>query len=212
MPAELHFGKLAHLYQKGRNMPFFPSFPADANPRTIFALAPDRYHAWHEFSENLMRCDSPLSRAERELIAGYVSGVNACQFCHGVHSEVAIALGVPEDTFEKLMSDIDSADIDEKMKPLLHYVRKLTLTASRMVQADADAVFAAGWDERALHDAVAVCAMFNFMNRMLEGHGVKGDPASFRERGRLKAQKGYADRSPLNAAGQSEPAPKQTSA
>jgi len=192
------------------SMSFFPSFPDDANPRTIFALAPERYHHWHAFCEDLMRTDSPFSLGERELIAGYVSGVNACQFCHGVHSQVAIAFGFPEDTFEKLMADIDGADIEDRMKPVLKYVRKLTLTPARMVQADADAVFAAGWGERALHDAIAVCAMFNFMNRMLEGHGVKGNPAEFRERGRMKAQKGYADRSPLNASERAEPAPGRT--
>ena len=47
--------------------------------------------------------------------------------------------------FERLMDEIDTAPVDEKLKPILHYVRKLTLTPSRMVQADADAVYAAGW-------------------------------------------------------------------
>ncbi len=47
--------------------------------------------------------------------------------------------------------------------------------------------------------------MFNFMNRILEGHGVKGDPSTFAERGRMKAKVGYADRAPLNAEGAPEP-------
>ena len=42
-----------------------------------------------------------------------------------------------------------------------------------MTQADADAVFAAGWNDQALHDAVSTCALFNFMNRLVEGHGIK---------------------------------------
>jgi len=37
---------------------------------------------------------------------------------------------------------------------------------------DAQAVFAAGWDEQALYDAICVCALFNFMNRLVEGMGV----------------------------------------
>ncbi len=188
-------------------MPFFPSLPDDANVRTIFAMAEERFHGWHDLSEHLMRKDSPFSLEERELIAGYVSGVNACEYCHGIHSQVAIALGFPEDGFVKLMEDVDGSGVDEKIKPVLKFVRKLTLTPSKMVQDDADAVFAAGWSERALHDAVTVCAMFNFMNRMLEGHGIKGDPASFAERGRMKAKIGYADRTPLNADGKPEPAP-----
>jgi hypothetical protein len=48
----------------------------------------------------------------------------------------------------------------------------------------------------------------NFMNRMLEGHGIEGDPATFAERGRMKAKVGYLDRSPLNADGTPEPVQK----
>jgi len=42
--------------------------------------------------------------------------------------------------------------------------------------SSAQAVLDAGWDERALHDAVAVCALFNFMNRFVDGLGVTAGP------------------------------------
>jgi hypothetical protein len=51
-------------------------------------------------------------------------------------------------------------------------------------------VFAAGWDEAALHSA-AVCCLFNFMNRLVEGHGIEADRASFTERGRKHVEMGY---------------------
>jgi hypothetical protein len=47
-----------------------------------------------------------------------------------------------------------------------------------MVEADAAAVYAAGWDEQALFDAISVCALFNLMNRIIEGSGVRHDPLS----------------------------------
>jgi alkylhydroperoxidase family enzyme len=71
-----------------------------------------------------------------------------------------------------LLDDIDTAPVDERLKPVLRYLGKLTLTPSRMTTADAEAVFAAGWDDRALHDAVSVCALFNLMNRLVDGLGV----------------------------------------
>ncbi len=46
-----------------------------------------------------------------------------------------------------------------------------------VIQADADAVFAAGWDESALYHAVFVIALFNLMNRLVEGLGIELDPA-----------------------------------
>jgi hypothetical protein len=50
-------------------------------------------------------------------------------------------------------------------------VCKLMLTPGEMSQADADAVFDAGWAEQALHDAIAVTARAAFMQRLVEGYG-----------------------------------------
>ncbi len=45
-----------------------------------------------------------------------------------------------------------------------------------MTRADADRVYAAGWDERALFDAISICGLFNLMNRIVEGSGIKANP------------------------------------
>jgi len=56
-------------------------------------------------------------------------------------------------------------------------------------------VFAAGWDERALHDAILVCCRFNFMNRLTLGHGLDADPDLFEARARnMEESKNYAGR------------------
>jgi uncharacterized peroxidase-related enzyme len=123
-----------------------------------------------------LRDPSPLTVAERELIAAYVSGLNACTYCHGAHTVAATAFGIDESVFADLMADLDTATVDGRIKPILAYVRKLTLSPARMVEADAEAVYAAGWDEQALFDAVSVCALFNFMNRIVEGSGIKRNP------------------------------------
>jgi hypothetical protein len=60
------------------------------------------------------------------------------------------------------------------------------------VQADADKVFAAGWSERALHDAVLTTCLFNFMNRLLEGHGAKGSAEVYHARGQALKESGYS--------------------
>jgi uncharacterized peroxidase-related enzyme len=129
------------------------------------------------YHEALLRGPSPLSVAERELIAAFVSGLNQCGYCHGVHEATAREFGVPADLIAHLLGDLDRAPVADKLRPILRYVRKLTVSPSRVTQADADAVFAAGWTDRALHDAVSVCALFNLMNRLVEGLGIRaGDP------------------------------------
>ena len=50
---------------------------------------------------------------------------------------------------------------------------------------------AAGWSERALHDAILTASLFNLMNRLLDGHGAKGNEEIFATRGFALAKDGY---------------------
>ncbi|NCQ22673.1 MAG: peroxidase-related enzyme [Sphingomonadales bacterium] len=157
-------------------MPVFPSIEGEPALDKVFKRFPHTVMPLLEYHDRLLRDRSPLTVAERELIAAYVSGINACTYCHGAHVVAARAFGIDADVFEGLMADLESSAIDEKLKPLLAYVGKLTRTPAMMAQADADRVYAAGWDEQALFDAVSVCALFNFMNRIVEGSGIKSNP------------------------------------
>jgi alkylhydroperoxidase family enzyme len=120
-----------------------------------------------------------------------VSSLNSCQYCYGGHRAAAELFGIAPQTIDGLIQDLATAPIDSKLRPILAFVKKLTLTSTRMTQADADVVFAAGWDEAALHSAIAVCCLFNFMNRLVDGHGIEADRASFAERGRKHVEMGY---------------------
>lgn len=145
-----------------------------------------------EFHQALLRGESPFSIKERELMAAYVSGVNACTYCYGAHSSVAKLYGVPESVLTGLLDDLNSAQIDEKLRPVFAYLRKLTLAPTKMTQADADAVFAAGWGEQALYDAVQICCLYNFMNRFVQGLGLTPIPEQFDLEGQMIRQGGYA--------------------
>lgn len=92
------------------------------------------------FHETVLRGESPLTVGERELIAAFVSGLNACAYCHGVHKATARAFGIDETLLEHLVADPHNSPADPRMKPLLRFVRKLTLNASKMTKQDADAV------------------------------------------------------------------------
>ena len=172
-------------------MSYLPSLPRNAAVRDVFAAFPDTATHLMAYHQQLLRGPSPFTVAERELIAAYVSGLNSCRYCHGVHTATAEALGVPEGLLRDLLENIDTADIEAKLRPVLRYVAKLTATPARMTEDDAQSVFAAGWDDRALHDAVSVCAMFNFMNRLVEGLGITAGPDYFREAARRLSTVGY---------------------
>lgn len=177
-------------------MSFFPSLGPDAAVRNAMTLNPEASRLLIAFHTAVLRGHSPLSAGERELIAAFVSGLNACTYCHGVHAATARAFGIDEGLLTRLVEDETCAAAEPRFQPLLRFLRKLTLTPSRMVRADAEAVFAAGWDERALHDAITTAALFNFMNRYVEGHGLVLDDSDLAARGEGLARDGYA---PLEA-------------
>ncbi len=154
-------------------MPFFPSLPEDAGVRKIWqTFNPDAHEALNKFSRSFMRKEGRLTPADKETIAAYVSELNKSEYCFIGHSRAAVKLGADRAVFEPLLADIGTAPVREEMKPLLRFVKKLTLAPARVAQVDVDAVFAAGWDEQSVHQAICVCARFSMMNRLTLGHGL----------------------------------------
>lgn len=169
----------------------FPSLPADATVRHALQLNPDAGRLLSEYHQQILRGPSPLSIADRELIAAYVSGLNRCNFCHGTHLAAAELFGVPGELVRSLVENEELTAAPEKLRSLLAYARKLTIDQSGITAEDVEKVFRAGWSERALHDLILVAAMFNFMNRFVHGHGIEGNQPLWTERGRYLFENGY---------------------
>jgi uncharacterized peroxidase-related enzyme len=159
-------------------MPFFPSLPDHAGIGELWSLNPSMKKPMNDLAQAIMRAESPLSPADREFIAAFVSAINKCDYCYSGHVRMAANLGASRVEIDACANNLDTAPVTGKWRALLKYVKKLTLEPSAMTKADADAVFAEGWDERALHDAILVCCRFNFMNRLSLGHGLDPEGVS----------------------------------
>ena len=57
--------------------------------RSALAFSPQTAEPLGALAEILLRSDEGLTRAERELIATYVSYLNDCFYCHHSHGEIA---------------------------------------------------------------------------------------------------------------------------
>lgn len=183
-------------------MPFFDHLTDESGIPDIVRAEPKKFAPLGAFTQAVLRGPSPLSVAERELIAAFVSGVNQCQYCHGVHTATAANFGIEPALFDGLMADVDGADVTPKLRALLRYVRKLTETPSRMTDGDFKAAVDAGCTAEEIRDAVTICALFNLYNRLIEGHGIKGHDALFERNGARLARDGYgvAARAALDSA------------
>lgn len=154
-------------------MPQLRSLPAKPAMRDLYRAYPATTKPLGEFTEAAMRGPSPFTQGQREMIAAYVSGLNACGYCHGTHVAVAAACGGAPDLIRALLDDLDGAPVEARMKPVLRYARKLTLTPAHMTPDDAAEVYQAGWGDDALYSTVLVTALFNFYNRLAEGVGLE---------------------------------------
>jgi uncharacterized peroxidase-related enzyme len=117
--------------------------------------------------EDVMRGPSDWSVGERELFAAFVSRKNQCPFWTGSHSAVASeALG---DAFvTAVLDDWCSAPIDQKLQTTLGFLEKLTLTPREIEQNDIAQMRMAGVSDRAIEDAIYVCAYFNIIDRIAD--------------------------------------------
>jgi uncharacterized peroxidase-related enzyme len=74
-------------------------------------------------------------------------------------------------------ADWRTAELEHPDRSLCVYAEKLTKTPGEMELADVERLRAAGFDDRAIHDAAQVVAYFNYINRIADGLGT--DPEDF---------------------------------
>lgn len=156
-------------------MGFFKSLGDAPHLYDVMNLSPRMAVYLFKMTDEIMLAAGPLTAAEREVIAAYVSGLNACSFCYRGHKAIADAFGVSEKLIDQLVDEHDSEALSPKMRAALRFARKLTEQPSRMVQADADDVYATGWDEAALMNIIEITALFGMYNRLADGAGVTAE-------------------------------------
>ena len=122
------------------------------------------------FTQQLLRGPSPLSEAERELIAAYVSTGNQTTFCIRTHSATAAALlGENRQAVLSMIEDVDTAPISEKMRALLRIADKVRRSGLDVGPQDVEEARSAGAADEDIHDAVLVAAAFCMYNRYVDG-------------------------------------------
>lgn len=144
------------------------------------------------FANDVMRGDGELEPSTRELLAAYVSGLNDCTFCHGVHDATAQRLGIEPTLLSGLLNDVGQSDVSEELKPIFVFARKLTLEPAKVSDAERSEVLSAGHSEAALKDIITIVALFSFFNRLLDGHGVSGNADIFARDSEMLHAFGYA--------------------
>ncbi|MEU4428037.1 carboxymuconolactone decarboxylase [Actinoplanes sp. NPDC024001] len=136
----------------------------------------------NSLAETLLRGPSPLTPAQREGIAAYVSSRNECTFCAETHGAVA-----------RQLRDGDAPEADPLMTALLSIADRVRVDGRSVTAEDVERARAAGADDQAIHDTVLIAAAFSMFNRYVDGLGTltPADPASYERHARALAEHGY---------------------
>ena len=138
-----------------------------------------------------MRGPSAWSVGDRELMAAFVSKMNACAFCVGAHTATAAMAYQDEAKVQAVLSDLETAPIGEPLRATLRLLGKLTREQTVNVD-DMRAVLSAGVSHEQIEDALAVCFAFNTTNWLADAFGffVPGQK-DFEAGAKFLLQRGY---------------------
>ena len=162
--------------------------------RSLFFFRPETGQHLCDLAQVLLRGDSPLSEAERELIAAYVSHLNKCVFCCMSHAAAARCLyGESKDIVDDVLAGMHQADIPDKMKALLQIAGKVQILGKRVTPGDIGLAKTLGASDREIHDTVLIAASFCMFNRYVDGLAAftPANPEAYEEMGNRMATKGY---------------------
>ena len=138
--------------------------------RSLVMFRPETGTHLYSLAQVLLRGESPLSPAQRELIAAYVSHRNHCNFCSRSHAAAARCLY--EDSqyvVDETLNDLETSSLSEKMKALLT-IAALTGKSGKLVTAEIiEKAKAEGATDIEIHDTVLIAALFSLYNRYVDG-------------------------------------------
>ncbi len=162
--------------------------------RSLVQFRPETGKPLYELAQVLLRGESPLSEAERELIAAYVSKQNETVFCTASHAAAARELyGAERNIVDDVLNEMQHSAISDKMKALLNIAGKVEVLGKEVTEDDIAEARSHGAGDREIHDAVLIAAAFSMYNRYVDGLAsfTPTDPETYEAMGKRMALQGY---------------------
>lgn len=163
--------------------------------RSLVMFRPETGKHLYELAQVLLRDESSLTPAERELIATHVSSRNECIFCASSHAAAARELyGDKREVVDCVIQDVTTAPLTPKMNALLAIAGKVQINGREVKPEDIAEARKHGAVDRDIHDTVLIAATFSMFNRYVDGLATltPTDPKAYEEMGKRMSTMGYA--------------------
>ncbi|TAM88137.1 alkylhydroperoxidase [bacterium] len=131
-----------------------------------YAKRPEHFRAFMHYHDVLMRGESGLSRAEREMIVVAVSGENDCLYCVVAHGAALRILSKRPLLADQVATNWQTADLSAREREMLSFATALNRQGSTVDDGRLARLHDAGFSDDDIWDIAAIAGFFGFSNRM----------------------------------------------
>jgi uncharacterized peroxidase-related enzyme len=161
-------GEVAAAYQYFRDQTGRQDVPGILK---CFATSPPYARGMVDISSSLLFSDGQLMRRQKELIATYISHLNACPYCLDSHGFFLTVHGESEEAARRIAGG-DLAQLENRERLLLLYLGKVNSESFRATRQDVETLCGLGWREEQIAEAIHVATVMGLCNRVANAFGL----------------------------------------
>lgn len=138
-------------------------------PNVFLALArrPAELRAFLAYHDALLlREESGLTKAEKEMIIVATSGANRCLYCVVAHGAILRIYAKAPRLADQLATNPLKAEVTPRQAAMLAFSMKVALDAQSISEADYEQLALHGWSEEDAWDMASIAALFGLSNRI----------------------------------------------
>jgi uncharacterized peroxidase-related enzyme len=138
-----------------------------------FATHPPLLEQMIALASSLLFTESHLSRKIKEMIATYISALNACPYCLDSHASFLRTHGGSDELLQALSNaNMEAASLSFKERRMLDFVGKVTIESHKISPDDIHLMKSAGWAQQEIAEAVHIAGLFACFNRVANAFGL----------------------------------------
>jgi uncharacterized peroxidase-related enzyme len=146
-------------------------------PNVLIALAhrPDEFRAFMAYNNALMKKESGLSTADKEMLIIAHSSHNGCSYCVQSHgAALRLASGNPT-LADQVAINYKEADITERQRVMIDFAMKVTNDSRSIAETDFKTLREHGFSDEDIWDIAGITSFFNLSNRMMNFASIRPD-------------------------------------
>jgi uncharacterized peroxidase-related enzyme len=126
-----------------------------------------------DMGASILFIDGYLTRRQKEMIATYISTLNACPYCLDSHAYFLTVQGATIETMKAIAAGrLDEAKISPPERELLRFTGRINSESFKIAADEVQRLRDLHWREEQIAEAVHVAAMMGLCNRVANAFGL----------------------------------------